>query len=229
MSLSFMWLGHSAFSFKVGDLDVLIDPFLSGNPLAAGDPGMMPADVILVTHAHGDHVGDTVDIAKRTGANVICNVEMSQWFSKKGLENVTGGNTGGHVRLDGLTVKFTKAFHSSQFPDGAYGGQPGGFMMFADGKKLYHAGDTALFGDMALYATGDPIDVAFLPIGDFFTMGPEDSIQAIQLLKPKYVVPMHFNTFPPIVQDVSEWAEMVNRDTDAQPIVLDPGGSYTLD
>ncbi len=227
MSVTFKWLGHSAFAIAVGDNLALVDPFLTGNPLAAVDPNSLNPQVILVTHAHGDHVGDTIDIARRSGAVVVCNFEMGDWFLKKGVENVFQGNPGGTYRGDFLAAKWTIAFHSSSFPDGTYGGQPNGFIVTARGQKLYFAGDTCLFGDMELIGD-EGIDVAFLPIGDVFTMGVEDSIRAIQLIRARYVVPIHYNTFPPIVQDVAEWAEMVNRQTNAQPIVLDPGGEYTV-
>lgn len=228
MAVTFNWLGHSAFSVDIDGHSVLIDPFLTGNPLAAVAAADLEAEVILVSHAHGDHMGDVIDIAQRTGAMVVCNFEMGNWFSAKGLENVFQGNPGGTYDAGFMQAKWTLAFHSSSFPDGTYGGQPNGFIITAGEYKLYFAGDTALFSDMQLIGD-EGIHTAFLPIGDVFTMGLEDSIKAIQFVNPKYAVPMHYNTFPPITQDVSAWAEMVNRDTDAQPIVLDPGGSYTLE
>lgn len=228
MKLSFKWLGHSAFQLNVDGRIVLIDPFLTGNPLGAASAADMNPEIILLSHAHGDHIGDAVEIAKRTGATIVCNFEMGDWFLGKGVQNVFQGNPGGTFDGGFLSAKWTIAFHSSSFPDGTYGGQPNGYIITAAGKRLYFAGDTCLFGDMQLI--GDVgLDVAFLPIGDVFTMGPEDSIRAIQLLKPRYVVPMHYNTFPPIVQDVVAWAKHVNRDTHAQPIVMDPGGEYTID
>lgn len=228
MSLSFTWLGHSAFQFNIDGHSVLIDPFISNNPLSTADANSIPADVILLTHGHGDHIGDTVDIAKRTGAKVAAIVEVAKWLNKQGLDNVTGWNIGGTIDLDYVTVKMVHAFHSSGLPDGSYGGMPAGLILTANGKTIYHAGDTGLFGDMALIGEHD-LDFALLPIGDHFTMGPEDSIKAIKLLKPRYVVPIHYNTFPNMIQDASSWAQMVNRDTDAQPIVLDPGASHTIE
>jgi L-ascorbate metabolism protein UlaG (beta-lactamase superfamily) len=137
-------------------------------------------------------------------------------------------NTGGTYRGDFLDARWTIAHHSSSFPDGTYGGQPNGIIIMAGGKKIYFAGDTDIFLEMQLY--GDfGLDLAILPIGDMFTMGPDDSLKAIELLRPRFVTPMHYNTFPPIVQDVAEWAEHVNNDTNSTPIVLDPGGSYTID
>lgn len=228
MRVSFKWLGHSGILLDIDGHDVLIDPFLTGNPLAGANPADLNPEVILMTHAHGDHVGDSVDIAKRSGATVVCNFEMGNWYGKQGVENVFQGNPGGSFHTDWMSAKWTIAFHSSSFPDGTYGGQPNGFVIRGGGKTLYHAGDTCLFGDMALIGEVG-LDVAFIPIGDVFTMGIEDSVKAIKLLKPKYVVPLHYNTFPPIQQNVTEWAEMVNRETSAQPVVVDPGGEFTVE
>lgn len=228
MSVSFTWLGHSAFAVDVDDHPVLLDPFLTGNPLAAADARSIPAELILLSHAHGDHLGDTVDIAKRTGAPVVCNFEIGNWLADKGVPAVEQVNPGGTYYGSFLDAKWTVAHHSSSFPDGTYGGQPNGFILFASGYKLYYAGDTGLFSDMQL--VGDHgIDVAFIPIGDRYTMGIDDSIKAIHYIRPRFVVPMHYNTFPPIMQDAADWASRVNKETDAQPIVLDPGGTYTLD
>ncbi len=227
MSIKFTWLGHSAFSFDIDGHAVLIDPFLTGNPLAAADAADLEADIVLLTHAHGDHVGDTVDIAKRTGATVVTNFECGNWMMDQGVENVFQGNPGGTFKNDFMSVKWTIAHHSSSFPDGTYGGEPNGFIITARGYKLYFAGDTNLFLDMQLIGE-EGIDVAFLPIGDVFTMGIEDSLKAIRFVKPKYVVPMHYNTFPPITQNASDWANRVNNETDAKPIVLDPGGDHIV-
>ncbi len=229
MTISYTWLGHSAFLMNIEGHSVLFDPFLTGNPLASTEANSLNPEVIFVTHAHGDHTGDTVDIAKRSNAAVATNVEISEWFSRKGVETVHGFNTGGTLDLGFLTAKMTLAFHSSSFPDGTYGGNPGGYIITAkeSGKRLYFAGDTALFSDMQLI--GDHgIDIAFLPIGDYFTMGPADSIKAIQYIRPRYVVPMHYNTFGLIAVDGGAWASQVNQQTDATPIVLDPGGTFTL-
>jgi L-ascorbate metabolism protein UlaG (beta-lactamase superfamily) len=228
MGLTFTWLGHSAFAFNIDGHPVLVDPFLTGNPLAAANPDQLDAEIILLSHAHGDHLGDTVSIAKRTKATVVSNFEIGNWMSKQGIQNISQPNTGGTGDYGFMRVKLTIAFHSSSFPDGTYGGNPNGFVITTQGGiRVYYAGDTALFSDMQLI--GDQrIDVAFLPIGDFFTMGPDDSLKAIQYVRPKIVVPMHHNTFPPITQDVGYWANRVNSETNALPIVLDPGGSYTV-
>lgn len=228
MATSFKWLGHSAFAMDIDGHPVLIDPFLTGNPLAAATAGEVNAEVILLSHAHGDHLGDTVEIAKRTGATVIANFEIGAWMMDNGVENVVQVNPGGTFDAGIFKVKWTVAHHSSSFPDGTYGGEPNGFIIMPpSGEKLYFAGDTSLFSDMQLIGD-EGIDLAFLPIGDHFTMGIVDSIRAIQFIRPRLVVPMHYNTFPPIVRNVSEWAELVNNETDAAPIVMDPGGDYTL-
>ncbi len=229
MSVKFTWLGHSAFLLDIDGHPVVIDPFLTGNPLAAASPGDLAAELILVSHGHGDHVGDTVSIAQRTGAGVVTNFEISNWLSARGVAKTIGLNTGGQADLGFMTIKSTFAIHSSSLPDGTYGGLAGGFLITtASGQRLYFAGDTALFSDMQLIGD-EGIDLAFLPIGDFFTMGQEDSLKAIRYVRPKVVSPMHYNTFPPIMQDVSRWANRVSSETDAQPVVIDPGGSYTLD
>ena len=228
MTVSFKWLGHSAYSLDIDGHKVLIDPFLTGNPAAVSKAEELDAEIILMTHAHGDHVGDSVEIAKRIGALVVCNFEMGAWYTAQGVANVFQGNPGGTYANGWMSAKWTAAFHSSSFPDGTYGGQPNGFVIRGGGKTLYHAGDTSLFGDMRLIGE-EGLDVAFLPIGDVFTMGIEDSLKAIRWLKPKYAVPMHYNTFPPIQQDAAQWGERVQRETDAQAVILNPDGEFTLD
>jgi L-ascorbate metabolism protein UlaG (beta-lactamase superfamily) len=229
MAISFTWLGHSAFAFDIDGHAVVIDPFLTGNPLAAARHEDLSAEVILLSHAHADHLGDTVPLAKRTGARVVTTFEVGQYLFEQGVTDVHQGNPGGSVDLGFMTVKYTIAFHSSSFPDGRYGGVPVGFLMHTrdSNKRLYYANDTALFSDMQLIGQR-AIDVAFLPIGDTFTMGIADSIQAIKWLRPRFVVPMHYNTFDVIAQPVHEWAQRVANETDAQPVVLDPGNTYLV-
>ncbi len=227
MTITLTWLGHSAFSIAIDGRKLLIDPFITNNPLATVSADSLEAEVILVTHAHADHIGDTVSIAKRTGATVVATPEICHWLSKQGVETLWEGNTGGTYRGDFFEATWTMAFHTCSLPDGSYGGQPMGFLIRAQGKTIYHAGDTGLFGDMRLLGEAG-IDVALLPIGDKYTMGISDSVRAVQFLKPQYVIPMHFNTFPPIAQDASAWAERVHRETSAKPIVLDPSGEFTI-
>jgi len=225
MSIKITWLGHSAFEVQVGETSILIDPFLTGNPVAPIKADSLNPEFILLTHGHGDHLGDTAEIAKRSHAKVIAPVEVAAWLAKHGVDNTSGQNLGGGHDYGFGRVELTPAWHSSSLPDGSYGGNPAGFLIFTPEITLYHAGDTALFSDMKLIGEKS-VDVALLPIGDFFTMGPSDSIKAIQWIQPKYVLPIHYNTFPHIVQNVAAWAERVNQETKAQPIVLDPGGSY---
>lgn len=228
MTVSFVWLGHSGFLFNVDGRFALIDPFITNNPLAPTTVDEVGAEVILVTHGHGDHIGDTVSIAKRSGAVVVSTPEICGWVKKQGVNNVWEGNTGGTYHGEFLSAKWTMAFHTSSLPDGSYGGQAMGFVIEAGGKRMYHAGDTGLFGDMRLIGEMR-LHVAFLPIGDKYTMGMDDSLLAIKMLNPRYVVPMHFNTFPPIAQDVVLWAKRVNNETNATPVVVDPGNIFTID
>jgi L-ascorbate metabolism protein UlaG (beta-lactamase superfamily) len=202
---------------------VLIDPFLTGNPAAAAKAEEVTAPFILVSHGHGDHIGDTIAIARRTGAMVIANYEISQWLQKQGLTKVHGQQHGGGHSFAFGRVKLTLAFHGSMLPDGSNGGNPCGFLLyFKDGKKVYDAADTGLFGDMRLIGE-EGIDLAILPIGDNYTMGPDDALRAVKLLQPKKVLPIHYNTWDVIAQDAAGWAERVRKETQAQPVVLKPG------
>jgi L-ascorbate metabolism protein UlaG (beta-lactamase superfamily) len=236
MPVTLHWIGHSTYVLEANGKTVLMDPFITNNPLTDKTVADFNPDVILLTHAHGDHVGmtqdspigDTLAIAQASGATIIANFEIGNYLMGKGLDNVMQGNPGGTLANDFLSVKFTKAFHSSSFADGTYGGQPNGFVIRFGRKTIYNAGDTSLFGDMELIGE-EGIDLALLPIGDVFTMGVDDSIKATKFINPQYVMPMHYNTFPPIAQDVSEWAERINRETSAQPIIIDPGSAHTLE
>jgi L-ascorbate metabolism protein UlaG (beta-lactamase superfamily) len=227
MSIKVTWFSHSGFQLNIGGTTVLIDPFLSGNPLAVTDANSIAADYILLTHAHEDHLGDTEPIARRTGAMVIGVWEIAQWAGRLGL-NAHAQNTGGGFQHPFGHVKFVRADHSSSFPDGSYGGQACGIVLSAMGKRLYFAGDTALYSDMRLVGAMG-IDVAFLPIGDNFTMGPDESVEAIKLIQPKSAFPIHYNTFDVIVQDAAAWARSVNNSTQTLPLVVDPGGEFTVE
>lgn len=227
MPVRVRWLGHAAMALEVGAHHILIDPFFTGNPAAVLKAAEAKADFILVSHGHGDHVGDTIAIAKRTGATVICNYEISEWLAKQGVQ-AHGQQHGGGFNHPFGRVKLTLAFHGSMLPDGANGGNPCGFLIYlSDGKKIYHAADTGLFGDMKLIGE-EGIDLAILPIGDNYTMGPDDSIRAIKLIEPKKVVPIHYNTWPLIAQDAAAWAGRVRKETSAEPAVLKPGESLEL-
>ncbi|MFP4322791.1 MAG: metal-dependent hydrolase [Anaerolineales bacterium] len=227
MTLTVKWFGHSAFQLVYNGTVILIDPFLS-NPLSPLPPGeLTQADCIIVTHGHADHISDVPAIAQQTGAPVVANFEVANWLSGQGVEQTIGHNPGGGAAYDFGRVEFTPALHSSSLPDGSYGGVACGVILFFPEMAVYHAGDTALFSDMQLL--GDKgLGLAIVPIGDYFTMGPDDSVRALQYLKPQYAMPMHYNTFPPIEQDASAWANKVTSQTKANPIVLDPGGEHTF-
>jgi L-ascorbate metabolism protein UlaG (beta-lactamase superfamily) len=228
MATRMRWLGHACLLFEADGGTVLIDPFLTGNPKAAARPEELKPDFILVSHGHGDHLGDTVAIAQRTGATVIANYEIAGWLQKHGVKNTHGMQHGGGYQFPFGRVKLTLAFHGSQLPDGSDGGNPCGFLItFKDGKKVYDAADTGLFGDMRLIGE-EGVDLAALPIGDNFTMGPDDAVRAVKMLSPKRVVPIHFDTFEVIRQDPDAWAEQVRRQTSAEPVVLKPGNGIDV-
>jgi L-ascorbate metabolism protein UlaG (beta-lactamase superfamily) len=229
MGIEITWLGHSCFALQIGGHNVLVDPFLGDSPVAPVEPGEVAAETILLTHGHFDHVADAIEIANRTGATVVANFEIGEWLKGKGVspEKVIGMNTGGGASLPFGRVKMTVALHSSSLPDGTYGGNPGGYLLEIDKERLYFAGDTALTLDMKLIGSGG-LALAVLPIGDLFTMGPADSLEAIRMLNPRRVTPCHYNTWPPIAQDAQAWADQVRSHTAAEPIVLEPGGSFSL-
>jgi len=194
------WLGHSAFRLDTSSgKRIYVDPFLNGNPKCPDDEREPErADIVAVTHGHGDHVGDTVDIAKKHGSTVVAIVELSGWLGKQGVDEskLPGPNKGGTVDVDGVKFTVVNAFHTGSAPDGSYGGEPAGFVVTTeDGKKLYFAGDTCLFGDMQLIGRVYEPDVAIIPIGDHYTMGPKEASVAIELLGVKRVVPCHWGTF----------------------------------
>jgi L-ascorbate metabolism protein UlaG (beta-lactamase superfamily) len=221
------WYGHSCFLIETQGTQLLIDPFLTGNPMAPVRADAVSPHYILVSHGHGDHLGDAVAIAKRTGATVISNFELNTWFAAQGVENVHPQHIGGGYNYPWGRVKLTIAHHGSGLPDGSYGGNPAGFLLYLEGKKIYHACDTCLFYDMKLIGEED-IDLAFLPIGDNFTMGPDDALRAVKLIEPKQVVPIHYNTFDVIKQDPYAWARRVQDESSAKVVVMKPGDTLEL-
>jgi L-ascorbate metabolism protein UlaG (beta-lactamase superfamily) len=224
------WLGHACLLLESDGVRVLIDPFLTGNPAASTTAEQLKADFILVSHGHGDHVGDTVAIARRTGATVVSNYEISLWLEKQGLKKVHGMQHGGSHLFPFGRLKLTLAFHGSMLPDGSNGGNPCGFLLYLkDGRKVYAAQDTGLFGDMRLLGE-EGLDLAILPIGDNYTMGPGDALRAVKFLQPRKVLPIHYNTWELIAQDAAAWATRVGEETKgaADVIVLEPGQSLDV-
>jgi L-ascorbate metabolism protein UlaG (beta-lactamase superfamily) len=184
--------------------------------------------MILVTHGHDDHLGDAIEIAKRSGATIVSVFELASYCSRQGAK-VHGMHIGGSHQFGPVKVKLTPAWHGSGLVKNEtteYLGTPCGFVFTLDGKTIYHAGDTGLFGDMAMVGRLHPIDLALLPIGDNFTMGPEDALEAVRLIKPNLVIPMHYNTWPLVEQDPQEFKRAVEAQTPAQVIILAPGETY---
>ncbi len=221
------WHSHACILVETAGARILVDPFLTGNPLATVKAQEVGADYVLVSHGHGDHLGDTVSIAKRTGATVISNFEIATWLQNQGLENVHPQHIGGGFDHPWGRVKLTIAHHGSALPDGSYGGNPCGFLFYLEGKKIYHACDTGLFYDMKLIGE-EGIDLAILPIGDNFTMGPDDALRAVRLIGPRKVLPIHYNTFDVIAQDPQAWKTRVEENTAAEVVVLEPGQSLEI-
>jgi L-ascorbate metabolism protein UlaG (beta-lactamase superfamily) len=233
MAISLTWLGHACWQIQFGATTILLDPFLDESPSAPVKANDVSADFILVSHGHFDHIADVAQIANRCNSTVVAVFEVAQWLqTTKSVVNTLGMNTGGWAVLARAgeqlaRVKMTPAWHSSQLPDGSYGGNPVGFVLEADDKRIYFACDTALFSDMQLIGKLS-LDAAVLPIGDLFTMGPEDSVTATQFLQPKKVLPSHYGTWPPIEQDAQAWADSIRRETAAEPIVLAAGSSTEI-
>lgn len=228
MATTLRWLGHNTWLLETAGHKILIDPFLNDSPTAPLKANQVDADFVLVSHGHYDHVADAAAIIQRTGATVVSNFEICEWLAKQGAEKTQPMNHGGSIALPFGRVKYTPAIHSSVLPDGTYGGNPGGFLLtLSGGKKLYFACDTALFSDMKLIGAGG-LDLAVVPIGDRFTMGPEDAVEAVKLLAPKKALPCHYGTWPPIAQDAKAWAARVKSETKCEGLAIEPGDTVTL-
>ncbi len=223
--VKYSYYGHSCFLLDDGQYKVLVDPFLTGNPLASVKANQVEADFILVTHAHGDHLGDAPEIAKRTNAAVIGVPEVLELCTQRaqGIE-VHGMNLGGSLNLPFGKVRMTLAQHSS----GIAGGIACGYVIYIGGIVLYYAGDTALFSDMKLIGQKDRLDYALLPIGDNYTMGLEDAALAAQLLGARHVIPVHYNTWPVIEQDVGKYKQLTETMAHAEVHIVEPGGVLEL-
>jgi L-ascorbate metabolism protein UlaG (beta-lactamase superfamily) len=221
------WFGHSTLQIETGGSTILIDPFLTDNPATEVGPDEVSPDFLVITHGHGDHVGDAISIARRTGATVIANFEIANWFNAQGIEKTHPQQIGGAFDHPFGNLKLTIAHHGSALPDGSYGGSPCGLLFTFPEGKFYHAADTGLFYDMKLIGE-EGIKLAALPIGDNYTMGPSDAVRAVKLIQPEQVIPIHYNTWPLIAQDAAAWAEQVKAETSAEPHVLAPGGEIRL-
>ncbi|MBL7900573.1 MAG: metal-dependent hydrolase [Bacteroidia bacterium] len=210
--MNITYYGHSCFSIEINGKHLLFDPFISANDLAKHiNIQTIKADYILISHGHNDHVADVEAIAKRTGAKLICNWEIHNWFSNKGLNNIHPMNTGGKIKLDFGSIKCVAAQHSSSMPDGSYGGNPMGFVVESSEGNFYYSGDTALTYDMKLIGEYRSIDFAFLPIGDNFTMGVDNAIIASDFINCSRIVGMHYDTFEYIKIDKNEAVSKFQR------------------
>ncbi|MEM1185010.1 MAG: metal-dependent hydrolase [Planctomycetota bacterium] len=223
MTSSITYLGHSACLIESGSHSIAIDPFLTGNPRASCKADDLNPTHVALTHGHDDHVGDTVSIAKRTGATVFAAFELCGYLGEQGLEKLEPGHIGGQVATDFGFLALTIAFHGSSNGDGRYLGMPAGVVVRVGDVTIYHAGDTALFSDMKLIRELYAPDVAILPVGDRFTMGPEHAKIAAEWIKPKITIPVHYATWPLLASDISAFAP-----EGVEVKALEPGQSVEL-
>jgi L-ascorbate metabolism protein UlaG (beta-lactamase superfamily) len=228
--MKIVYHGHSCVQLITGDKSLLIDPFLRGNPIAVTKPEDIKTDYILLTHAHMDHIADCEPIAKANDAVVVATFELAQYMSWKKLKTLEM-NMGGTVDLGFAKAKLIQAFHSSGIflEEGQiiYGGMPGGYVIQIEGMTVLHAGDTALFSDMKMIGDRHNIDIAFIPIGDHYTMGPDDALQAAEWYRAKLVIPVHYNTFPPIRRDAEAFVQRLEAQGQ-KGRVMAPGDSFEV-
>jgi L-ascorbate metabolism protein UlaG (beta-lactamase superfamily) len=223
------YLGHASFEIVDGDARILIDPFLApDNPAAVVAADEIDPTHILLSHGHGDHLGHTIEVAKRTGARCVAIVELARWLSEHGVEDVADPNLGGTVELEWGWVKLVPAFHTNTLPDGRAIGISAGLVIGVGPTTVYHLGDTALFGDLGLIAGRTPINVALVPIGGHYTMDQEDAVTAAELIDADTVIPMHYDTFPPIEADPERFKREVEASprTSSEVVILKPGETY---
>jgi len=222
MTMTITYLGHSGFLLEAGAYALAIDPFLTGNPVAVHKPADIHCTHIALTHGHSDHMGDTIDIAKRCDATVFAAFEITEFLSEQGLTKLEPGNPGGQIDAPFGFIAFTQAFHSSSY-EGRYMGMPCGVVARIGDKTIYHCGDTGLFSDMRLLGEIYKPDVACVPIGDRFTMGPKLASRAAEMIAAPIAIPIHYNTWPPIAQDPKDFAP-----SGVQVAALAPGEALTL-
>jgi L-ascorbate metabolism protein UlaG (beta-lactamase superfamily) len=228
MAVDVRFLGQSCFELKAGGATVLTDPFLTGNPKGAASADEVEADVILLTHGHADHIGDTVAIAKRTGATVVAVPELANEIAGDGVENTVDPNLGGTVQFDWGWVKLVPALHTAVTPSGTPHIAAGLLIHIGD-RLVYHLGDTCLFSDMKLVARrGDKVDLALVPIGGHYTMDRYDAVTAVEFIEPQQVIPCHYDTFPPIETDAQAFKSDVQNAGFSEVVVLEPGGTHTV-
>ncbi|HEX2412684.1 MAG TPA: metal-dependent hydrolase [Solirubrobacteraceae bacterium] len=227
MAVDVRYLGHSCFELSDGGTTVLVDPFLSDNPKAAASADEVQPDVILLTHGHFDHIGDTVDIAKRTNAPVVAIAEVANEIGGQGVE-VFDPNLGGTVRFDWGWVKLVPAWHTAVTPSGTPH-TPAGLLIHIGDRLVYHLGDTCLFSDLQLIARrGDKVDLALVPIGGHYTMDRYDAVTAVGFIEPQQVIPCHYNTFPPIETDAEAFKSDVQNAGFSEVLLVEPGGTHKV-
>ncbi len=221
--------GQSCFELSDGEAVVLTDPFLKpNNPVAVASADEVEPTHIAISHGHADHIADAVPVAKRTGAHCIAIVELANWLREQGVENVSDPNFGGTVEFDWGWIKLVPAWHTNTTPDGTAIGPPAGMLINIGGITVYHTGDTCLFGDLKLIAERNPVDVLLLPIGGHYTMDRHDAVAAADFVGAKTVIPMHYDTFPPIETDSYAFKADVEAQTSSQVVLLKPGESHSV-
>jgi L-ascorbate metabolism protein UlaG (beta-lactamase superfamily) len=224
------WLGHATFEIVEGETRILVDPFLKpDNPAAVAAPDEVEPTDILLTHGHADHMAHVVEVAKRTGARCVAIVELARWLSEQGVEDVADPNLGGTIERDWGWVRLVPAFHTNTLPDGRAIGHAAGLVIAVGATTVYHLGDTALFSDLELVSERTPINIALVPIGGHYTMDQQDAVTAAELLDADTVIPMHYDTFPPIAADPERFKSDVeaSRRTSSEVVILRPGETYT--
>lgn len=224
--LKVTYYGHSVFLLDDGKTKIIIDPFIEGNPMSPVKEKDVMVDYVIVTHGHGDHLGDAVSIAKRNIATIVAVNELANYVANQGAK-AHNMHIGGGYNFPFGRIKFTIAHHGSSSAEGTYTGEPSGVLVTMGGKTVYHTGDTGLFSDMKLIGEMNPVDLLLVPIGDNFTMGIDDAVKAVEFVNPKFTIPMHYNTFPVIKADANEFIKKIS-DKGYRGKVLNPAETYQM-